>query len=148
MEAMEVMSKKTEDSTKLREIHETQLYGFESDTTLFALACSNMFLHGDGRSNLIYGDSLIKKGTAIYNDFKSKYKPKKCIINPPYENNLPILFVKKALELIEDNGKLIVVMPSTTLNKNVKSGTKEVLAMARLDFVIKLPNTIFREQER
>lgn len=148
MEAMEVMSKQTEDSVKLKEIHETQLYGFESDSTLFALACSNMFLHGDGRSNLIYGDSLIKKGTAVYNDFKNKYKPKKCIINPPYEKNLPILFVKKALELIEDNGRLIVVMPSTTLNKNVNSGTKEVLNMARLDFIIKLPIAIFREQGR
>lgn len=149
MEAMEVMTKKApNDSTILRKIHEKQLYGFESDRTLFALACSNMFLHGDGRSNLIYGDSLIDKESKIFKTFKNKYKPNKCIINPPYENNLPIQFVKKALELIEPGGKLVVVMPSTTLNKNVGGETEKVLGMARLDYVIKLPLAVFREQKR
>lgn len=149
MEAMEVMTKKAlNDSTIIQKIHEKQLYGFESDRTLFALACSNMFLHGDGRSNLIYGDSLIDKESKIFKTFKNKYKPNKCIINPPYENNLPIRFVKKALELIESGGKLVVVMPSTTLNKNIGNETEEVLAMARLDYVIKLPLAVFREQKR
>ena len=39
-------------------------------------------------------------------------------------------------------------MPSITLNKNVGSGTEDVLKMARLDFVIKLPLSTFREQGR
>ena len=51
MEAMEVMSKLAKGNDELIErIHRHQLYGFEIDRTLFALACSNMFLHGDGRS--------------------------------------------------------------------------------------------------
>lgn len=148
MEAMEEMEKQTEDSNEIEKIHEERLFGFENDHVLFALACSNMFLHGDGRSNLIFGDSLIKEGTDVYSDFKEKYKPNKAIINPPYENNQPIQFVIKALELIEDNGQLIVIMPSTTLNKNVGGDTEKVLAMARLEYVIKLPISIFREQGR
>mgnify|MGYP000715479101 CR=1 FL=1 len=58
-----------------------------------------MFLHGDGRSNMIFGNSLIEVGSKIYSEFKRTYKPRKCIINPPYEKNLPIQFVYKALEL-------------------------------------------------
>lgn len=148
MEAMEVLSKKAKTKEELDDIHNKQLYGFEIDRTLFALACSNMFLHGDGRSNLICGDSLISKDSEIYKTFTTVYRPTKCIINPPYEKNLPIKFVKKALELIQPGGKLIVVMPSTTLNKNAQNETKDVLNMARLDYVIKLPLSIFREQDR
>lgn len=149
MEAMEVMSKMAKGNTKtIEHIHNHQLYGFEIDRTLFALACSNMFLHGDGRSNMIFGNSLIDKDSDIYNEFKQSYKPRKCIINPPYEKNLPIKFVYKALELLEPNGKLIVVMPSITLNKNVGGDTENVLNIARLDFVIKLPLSTFKEQGR
>ena len=55
MESMETMIELAEgDPTKIREIRENQLIGFEIDSVLFALACSNMFLHGDGRTNLIY----------------------------------------------------------------------------------------------
>lgn len=148
MEAMEIMEKQTKDSSEIENIHEERLYGFENDPILFALACSNMFLHGDGRSNLIFGSSLIDKGSDVYKDFKEKYHPNKAIINPPYENNLPIQFVIKALELLEKDGHLIVIMPSTTLNKNVGLYTKDVLEIARLEYVIKLPITIFKEQGR
>lgn len=95
MEAMEVMSKLAKGNDELIErIHRHQLYGFEIDRTLFALACSNMFLHGDGRSNMIFGNSLIEVGSKIYSEFKRTYKPRKCIINPPYEKNLPIKVVE------------------------------------------------------
>ena len=148
MEAMEVLSRYAKTDKEREKIHNEQLYGFESDRTLFALACSNMFLHGDGRSNLICGDSLIDCDSDIFKTFQEVYKPNKCIINPPYENNLPVQFVKKALEIIQPGGKLVVVMPSISLNKNIKKETKEILAMARLDFVIKLPLAVFREQNR
>ena len=59
MESMRVLlSKAKGDKKKIDCIKKNQLIGFESDPVLFALACSNMFLHGDGRSNLIYGSSL------------------------------------------------------------------------------------------
>lgn len=149
MEAMEVMSKLANGDQRIIEhIHKHQLYGFEIDRTLFALSCSNMFLHGDGRSNMIFGNSLIDVHSDIFCEFKDSYKPRKCIINPPYEKDLPIQFVQKALELLEPNGKLIVVMPRVTLNKHVGKKTDEILKMARLDFVISLPLSIFKEQDR
>lgn len=51
MEAMEEMIKMTNDPKVITNIKESQLIEFEIDSVLFALACSNMFLHGDGRTN-------------------------------------------------------------------------------------------------
>lgn len=148
MESMErLIELAKNNSTTIKRIKEKQLIGFEIDPTLFALACSNMFLHGDGRTNLIYGSSLVEEGDIVYEAIKA-FKPNKCIINPPYENKYPIQFTKKALELLEPNGRLIIIMPTPTLNKNIGGITDEILSIAKLDFVIKMPNNLFSEQGR
>ena len=148
MESMErLIELAKNNSATIKRIKENQLIGFEIDPTLFALACSNMFLHGDGRTNLIYGSSLVEEGDVVYDAIKA-FKPNKCIINPPYENKYPILFTKKALELLEPDGRLIIIMPTPTLNKNIGGMTDEILSMAKLDFVIKMPNNLFSEQGR
>lgn len=86
MEAMEVMSKLAKGNNNIIErIHRHQLFGFEIDRTLFALACSNMFLHGDGRSNMIFGNSLIDVDSDIYNEFKRTYKPRNAIEDTIYD---------------------------------------------------------------
>ena len=134
--------------TTINEIINNQLIGVESDPTLFALACSNMFLHNDGRSKLIYGSSLPNENNGNVIEYIKSLKANKCIINPPYENNLPISFVEQAIEFLDSNGKLIVIMPTTTLNKNVGGKTRDILKKARLDFVIKMPEHLFSEQGR
>ncbi len=134
--------------TTINEIINNQLIGVESDPTLFALACSNMFLHNDGRSKLIYGSSLPNGNNDNVIEYIKSLKANKCIINPPYENNLPIQFVEQAIEYLESNGKLVVIMPTTTLNKNLCGRTIEILKKARLDFVIKMPEHLFSEQGR
>lgn len=148
MEAMEVLIDKAKNSTAtIDRIKEEQLIGFETDPTLFALACSNMFLHGDGRTNLIFGSSLVEEDDSVFVSIK-EMKPNKCIINPPYENNLPILFVQKAIDFLEPNGKLVIIMPTPTLNRNIGGATEQILKIAKLDFVIKMPNNLFSEQGR
>ena len=148
MEAMEqLMDKAKNNSNAIKRIREEQLIGFEIDPTLFALACSNMFLHGDGRTNLIYGNSIVDVDSDMFKAIK-KLKPTKCIINPPYENRNPIVFTKQALDFIEPNGKLVIIMPTPTLNRNAGGLTQEILKIAKLDFVIKMPNNLFSEQGR
>lgn len=163
MEAMEKLNNLAkDDENELEKIREHKLIGFELDSTLFALSCSNMFLHGDGRSNMLYRDSLLKtnkkqkfinqKDEDLYKWIK-KQKPTKCIINPPYEKNKPIKFAQQAIDYLEPNGKLIIIMPSPTLTKNQIgkesiSLTKKLLKSARLDYVIKMPLQIFSEQGR
>lgn len=159
MEALEILNNLAQDDLEKQEyIKQHQLIGFENDSILFALACSNMFLHGDGRSNLMFRSSLLSDNSqAIMNNRDSillktikEKKPTKCIINPPYENNNPIDFTKQALEYLEPNGKLIIIMPTPTLRKYQNSGglTEQILKMAKLDFVIKMPFNIFNEQGR
>ena len=158
MEAMETMTHMAkDDEQKIEHIHEEQLIGFEIDSVLFALACSNMYLHGDGRSNLLFRSSLLysdKNGKIVNNkdqvlfEFIKKKKPKKCIINPPYELDSPIQFTLQAINYLEDNGKLIIIMPTPTLNKHKKDTTVEILEKAKLDFVIKMPYNLFNEQGR
>lgn len=162
MESMEKLdSLAKDDESVLKDIRENKLIGFEIDSTLFALACSNMFLHGDGRSNMLFRSSLLEtnKSQKFVNqkdkllfDYIKEQKPTKCIINPPYEKNKPIEFAQQAIKYLEPNGKLIVIMPSTTLTKNQKGGenslTQKLLNNARLDYVIKMPLQIFNEQGR
>ena len=105
MEAMEFMLRLAGSSEeKTACIREKQLIGFEVDPVLFALACSNMFLHGDGRTNLIYRSSLIDKNSTRDSelfDYIRSLKPTRAVINPPYENNSPVKFTLQALEYLE-----------------------------------------------
>lgn len=158
MESMEVMvNMAKDDEEKIENIQKEQLIGFEVDDVLFALACSNMFLHGDGRSNLLYRSSILDSDQngklvnstdeILFNHVKEK-KPTKCIINPPYESNSPIDFTLQAIDYLEPNGKLIIIMPTPTLSMNVGGKTEELLEKAKLDFVVKMPYNLFVEQKR
>lgn len=158
MDSMEVMLNLP--NSDADNITKHQLIGFETDRILFSLACSNMFLHGDGLSNIIYRSSLIDDPSeSIINtedrdiyEYIRKFQPDRVIINPPYEDNKPIHFCLSALKYLNNDGKLIVIMPSNTLiinqrNEN-ESLTKQLLAMGRLDFVIRMPERLFAEQKR
>lgn len=151
MEAMEeliALARGNKDT--IRHIKEKQLIGFEIDSVLFALTCSNMFLHGDGRTNMLFRSSLLndtEEDQELFDYIKS-LKPTKAIINPPYENNKPILFTRQAIDYIEPNGKLIVIMPTPTLTKNQGGLTEKLLETARLDAVIRMPEKLFTEQKR
>lgn len=157
MESMEMMITLTKgDMGKIKAIKEKQLIGFEIDSVLFALACSNMFLHGDGRTNLLFRSSLLdsRQGTMVNSsdadllNYIREMKPTKCVINPPYEKNNPIKFTKQALDYVEPNGKLIIIMPTPTLTHNQGGLTEKLLEIAKLDFVITMPKTLFSEQKR
>ena len=75
-------------------------------------------------------------------------KPTRVIINPPYENNNPIKFTIQALNYLEPGGKLVIIMPTPTLTHNQGGLTEKVLSMAKLEYVIKMPNKLFSEQKR
>lgn len=157
MESMETMvSMANGDPVKVESIKERQLIGFEIDSVLFALACSNMFLHGDGKTNLLYRSSLLNSDTggsvnstdADLLRYIHGMKPTKVIINPPYENNNSFMFTRQAIEYLEPNGKLVVIMPTPTLSQNEGVRVNELLKHAQLDFVIEMPDGLFSEQTR
>ena len=152
MEAMETLIKLCHgDSKKIEHVQDKQLIGFEIDPILFSLACSNMFLHGDGRTNMLFRSSLLTENEQdqILFDYIKSLEPNRVIINPPYENNKSILFTLQALQYLERDGRLVIIMPTPTLTQNQASGlTGEVLKLAKLECVIKMPNNLFAEQNR
>ena len=152
MEAMETMLGLADGNPdKIKHIKEHQLIGFEVDSVLFSLACSNMFLHGDGKTNLLYRSSLLndEPTDAALLTYIRGLKPTKSIINPPYETNNSFRFTQQALEYLEPNGRLIIIMPTPTLTQNERSGAvKKLLKTAQLDFVIRMPDDLFSEQGR
>lgn len=158
MEAMEQLVEMAHgDQARIERIHEHQLVGIELDPVLFALACSNMFLHGDGRSNLLYRDSLVvrdkeftvKPADQHLRDYIRGLHPDKVVINPPYEQDNPVHFTMSALEYLKDGGRLVIIMPNNTLTKDSnRKATEAILARAQLDFVIDMPQQLFFEQGR
>ena len=149
MEAMEFMAKLP--GVNKDNLYSRQLIGSDSDPKLFVLACSNMFLHGDGRSQLydkdtIHDDIIFNNGNGFFNYIKS-LKPTKCIINPPYEDSNCFDFTKQGLDFLEDGGKLIVIIKENTFQK-INNNIKDLLKYNTLDFYIKMPTNLFSEQNR
>lgn len=158
MEAMEQLVEKAHgDEARIENIHNHQLLGIELDPVLFALAASNMFLHGDGRSNLLYRDSLINRDRTFtvakadekLRDYVKSLNPNKCVINPPYEGDLPINFTISAINYLEEGGRLVIIAPNNMLSRasNAKA-VKSILSRAQLDFAIDMPQQLFFEQGR
>lgn len=158
MDAMEQLVDKAHgDPDRIDHIHDHQLIGIELDPILFALACSNMFLHGDGRSNLLYRDSLINRDRTFavakadekLRNYVKSLKPNKCVINPPYEGDLPINFTISAINYLEEGGRLVIIVPNNTLSRSSNAKPVEaILSHAQLDFVIDMPQQLFFEQGR
>lgn len=52
------------------------------------------------------------------------------------------------MNYLEPGGKLVIIMPTPTLTHNQGGLTEKVLSMAKLEYVIKMPNKLFSEQKR
>jgi type I restriction-modification system DNA methylase subunit len=66
------------DKAKIKEIHSKQLIGIENNPKMFCLACSNMMLRGDGKSNIFQQDCFQMPEAEI-----KKLKPTVAFLNPP-----------------------------------------------------------------
>ena len=109
MESMEKMiSLAKGDEKKIDSIKENQLIGFEVDPVLFSLACSNMFLHGDGRTNLLFRSSLLSdESGAIMNS--SNEDLLKFIRGKNQPSALLILLMRATILLSLRNRQLIIL---------------------------------------
>lgn len=71
------------DSKKIKEIQSKQLIGIEYQSHIFALAISNMYIHQDGKTNIINGSCF---DNTIIEKVK-KRKPTVGFLNPPYKSD-------------------------------------------------------------
>ena len=89
------------DSNKEAHIKSQQLIGTEFQDHIFTLACSNMYIHGDGRSHIFKGSCFDNK---IIEQVKA-LKPNVGFLNPPYKSSKndieELKFVLNNIECLE-----------------------------------------------
>ncbi len=129
-------------TNEAKKIMSSQLYGIEIDKRIFSLACANMLIHKDGKTNLEQMDSTSQEACAW---IKSK-KITKVLMNPPYERKChPELIVKNVLDNIESHSIAAFLLPDKKLEKVAKSVVEKILKNHRLLKIIKLPEKTFDE---
>lgn len=126
-------------TSKAQKIKSNQLYGIEFDREIFALACANMLIHKDGKTNLEQMDSRsAKAGEWIRNK-----KITKVLMNPPFERKYGCLkIVENVLGNVPQHTICAFILPDKKLEKD-KSDL--ILKKHRLQKIIKLPEKVFSE---
>jgi len=138
------------DNNKIREIKAKQLIGTEYQSHIFALAVSNMYIHQDGKTNIINGscfdDDIVKK-------VKAK-NPTVGFLNPPYKdkkNDVEELeFILNNLSTLTDGGTCVSIIPISSVI--AKSGIKfelkkKLLEKHTLEAVLSMPEDLFHNSK-
>lgn len=129
-------------TTKAKEIKTEQLFGIEFDREIYALACANMLIHKDGKTNLEQMDSRTDEASKWIN---SKEEITKVLMNPPFENRFGgMKIVENVLDNVPNKTECAFILPDKKLEKN-KGTTERILKNHRLRKIIKLPEKIFNE---
>lgn len=124
---------------KAKEIKSHQLFGIEFDREIYALACANMLIHKDGKTNLQQMDSR----TAEAGQWIKSKNITKVLMNPPFERKYGCLkIVKNVLDNVPIHTKCAFILPDKKLEKD---NSKKILEHHQLQKIIKLPENLFRE---
>lgn len=143
--AMNYMLRDDPTVPEITNIYNNNLVGIETQSNMFALACANMIIRWDWKTNLIK-DNCFDIDTHELN----KYGCNIWIINPPYaqkkEDEHELKFVKKMLDSLQSWWIWIAIIP---LNKLVKDDTKtsllksEILENHTLIWWFSMPDDLF-----
>lgn len=146
--AMSVMIKDAKgNQDKIISIKKSQLVGVEYQAHIYALACSNMFIHQDGKTSIINGDCFDPE---IVHKVKQRH-PTVGLLNPPYKsdkkNDIEELeFVLSNLECLEQGGKCVAILPmQSAIAQDGKIGSlkRKILKQHTLEAVFSMPNELF-----
>lgn len=138
---------------KAKEIKTKQLYGIEFDREIYALACANMLIHKDGKTNLEQLDSRKEDAAKWIREISVKLDGEsqskgvtKVLMNPPFERAYGCMtIVKTVLDNVPVGTLCAFILPDKKLEKDLtdkKYGNK-VLKDHRLTTIVKLPEKIF-----
>lgn len=125
---------------KAAEIKSQQLFGIEFDREIYALACANMLIHKDGKTNLEQMDARTESACEWIR-FKDITK---VLMNPPYENKYGCMtIVENVLDSVPAHTQCAFILPDKKLEKASKKQMQRILKHHRLRKVIKLPEDLF-----
>jgi len=154
--AMNHMVKQTDDSCEaIIDIRANRLHGIELQGKLYTIGVANMILRGDGKAHFHRDDmfhvdiSELRTSRIIQPDGSTarvEHGFTKCLMNPPYSQAKnketrglsEMSFVKRALEMMNIDGRLAVIVPESAMtNKSGNRATKDAILRAHtLDAVI------------
>jgi hypothetical protein len=132
---------------KEKDIKQKQLIGIEYQDDIYALACSNMYLQGDGKSNLIYGDCFKEENIKKVKEFS----PNVGFLNPPYKANKKtdteeLEFVLNNLECLVPSGICVAIVPmqcALAQKGKILELKKKLLSKHTLEAVMSMPDELF-----
>jgi len=134
------------DKEKELNIKSKQIIGVELQHSIFSLTCSNMYIHGDGRSNLIKGSCFDEK---IIEEIK-KYKPNVGLLNPPYKSNKDDIeeleFILNNLSMLEKGSYCVAIIPMRCALYDKGDGLilkEKLLQNHTLEAVFSMPDELF-----
>ena len=135
------------DTAKIKEIKTSHLIGVEYQAHIFALAVSNMYIHQDGKTNIING-SCFEDG--IIQEVKAK-KPTVGFLNPPYKGDKKkdtdeMEFILNNLECLVDGGTCVAIVPmqsALATSGKVLEFKQKILAKHTLEAVLSMPDELF-----
>ncbi|MDA0902301.1 MAG: N-6 DNA methylase [Proteobacteria bacterium] len=141
-----MMSQVHNDPEKEREIKEKQLIGIEFQDNIFPLTCSNMIIHGDGKTNLFHEDCF----NVDVKEIRRKFKPNKGFLNPPFKISADDIeefeFVLNNLDGLDKGATCIALLPTqcALAQKGNKLAFKQhIFQNHTIDAVLSLPNDLF-----
>lgn len=124
-------------TAKAKDIQKKQLFGIEMYRKVYALACANMMIHKDGKSNLEQMDCSSDEAAKWIKDKNIT----KVLMNPPYERKYRCMaIVKNVLKSVPKGTKCAFIMPDKKLEKD---NGADLLKDNYLTTIIKMPENLF-----
>ena len=124
---------------EVKKIQNEKLFGVEISKDLFTLACANMLIHKDGKTNLIQADS---RDEEVCKWIKSK-NITKVLMNPPYEKKYGVMgIVENVLNNVSEGAMCAFLLPDNKLEISRKT-VERWLKKHSLLKIIKLPDNTF-----
>jgi type I restriction-modification system DNA methylase subunit len=135
------------DTNKIKNIKEHQLIGVEYQSHIYALAATNMYIHKDGKSNIIHGDCFDEN---IQETIK-EHCPTVGMLNPPYPSDKAngtneFEFILSNLECLQPNSLCVAIIPMERVLSSRKSTVElktRLLESHTLEAVMSMPDDLF-----
>lgn len=123
-------------------IKSSQLFGIEFDREIFALACANMLIHKDGKTNLEQLDARTEEAAK----WIQEKNVTKVLMNPPYERKYGCMkIVQNVLDSVPVGTLCAFILPDKKLEKDGadKRYGNKLLKKHTIKTIIKLPENLF-----
>ena len=146
--AMKLMIADTKgDQEKIKHIKAHQLIGIEYQAHIFALAISNMYIHQDGKTNILSGSCFDPTIMAA----AKKRHPTVGLLNPPYKGNKKndrdeFEFILNNLASLAYGGTCVAIVPmqkALAQKGTVLAYKKTLLQQHTLEAVLSMPDELF-----